>query len=419
MLQELPGRELGPGSAVGYEDALVNIVRMIDEIHVNVASSLRSVDPAEWDSLKSAAGLYTSHAWLLGDEADPAADVSYLLARDGGSALVGGLACYRPRVAGSERYNLRVLFGRDDVPRSRALVLAGARSGYRCDVPVSDRLTPADASMVRTRLLREAAARAGHDDRQAVLLYVPANAYSQLVADLGNRGAPVGGDATISLPGSSFAHWLDELHWKNRQSIRRELRAYEASGWRTEVVPLRTVMDDVVPLLAALQRKHGALGEPRALAQLLARQEQVFGERAIVFAGRRHGQLGAFALAYRHADVLHVRAAGLNYHLAPEPAYAYFNVVYYAPIAHAYATGAREVHLGVYSLRAKVLRGARLTSLWALPIGWAWPDGVAAGAARRIADTLRAEIGERSAEYFADAADPLLPELQPDLGRCG
>jgi hypothetical protein len=387
---------------------------MIGDIHVSVASSLRSVDPAEWDSLKSAAGLYTSHTWLFGDEGDPSADVSYLLARDGRGALIGGLPCYQPRVTGNSRYNLRVLFERDDVPRSRALVLAGTRSGYRCDVPVSDRLTLAEASMVRARLLGEAATRAGSDDRQAVLLYVPANAYSQLAADTGRRGAPVGCDATISLPGGSFADWLGELPSKKRQNIRRELNAYDVSGWHTEVVPLPAVIDEVVPLLGALQRKHAALEDPRALARLLARQEQVFGERAIVFAGRRHGHLGAFALGYRHADVLVMRAAGLNYDLAPEPAYAYFNVVYYAPIAHAYATGARAVHLGVGSFRHKVLRGARLTSLWALPIGWDWPDGIAAGAARRVTDGLRAEIGVRAAEYFADAADPLLPELQPD-----
>lgn len=385
---------------------------MIGEIHVDVASSLRSVEPAEWDALKSAAGFYTAHTWLLSDEADPSADVSYLVARDGSGALMGGLPCYRPRVAGNKRYNLRVLLGCDDVPRSRALVLAGARSGYRSDVPVSDRLTPADASGMRARLLREAAERAGRDDRQAVLLYVPANAYSQLAADVGSHGAPVGSDATISLPGGSFADWLGELPRKKRKNVRHEIKAYEAAGWRTEVVPLGAVIDDAVPLVAALQDKHGALGEPRALARLLARQAQAFGERAIAFVGRLHGQIGAFALAYRHGDVLEIRMAGLNYDLAPEAAYAYFNVMYYAPISHAYASGARAVHLGVSSLRAKVLRGARLTSLWALPIGWELPDGVAAEAVRRVTDELQAEIGGRAAEHFADEADPLLPELR-------
>jgi predicted N-acyltransferase len=385
---------------------------MIGEIHVDVASSLRSVEPAEWDALRSAAGFYTAHTWLLSDEADPSADVSYLIARDGNGALVGGLPYYRPRVAGNERYNLRALLERNDVPRSRALVLAGARSGYRCDVPVSDRLSPADASGVRTRLLREAAERAGRDDRQAVLLYVPANAYSQLAADVGSRGVPVDSDATISLPGGSFAEWLGELPKRKRKMIRHELKAYDASGWRTEVVPLGAVIDEVVPLVAALQDKHGALAEPRALARLLARQEQAFGERSIAFVGRLRGQIGAFALAYRHGDVLEMRMAGLNYDLAPEASYAFFNVTYYAPISHAYAIGARALHVGVSSLRAKVRRGARLTSLWALPIGWAWPDGAVAGAVRRVTDELRAEIGERAAEYFADESDPLLPELR-------
>jgi predicted N-acyltransferase len=387
------------------------MVGMIGDIHVNVASSLRSVDPVEWDSLASAAGLYTSHTWLLGDEADPSAEVSYLLARDNNRSLVGGLPCHRPRAAGSERYRLRVLLGRDDVPRSRELVLAGGRSGYRSDVPVSDRLSPADASVVRTSLLREAAALAARDDRQAVLLYVPADAYRQLAADVGG-GVPIGADATISLPGCSFADWLGEFPSKRRQRILSEIKAYDAAGWRTEAVPLRVVIDEVVPLLAALQRKHGVLAEPRALARLLARQEQVFGEDAIVFAGRRHGRLGAFALAYRHGHVLQVRAAGFDYDLEPRAAAAYFNVVYYAPIVHAYETSALAVHLGVDSLLAKVLRGARLTSLWALPIGWAWPEGVAAGAVRRVTEALRAEIGPQAARYFADASDPLLPELQ-------
>lgn len=390
---------------------------MTGAMRVDVASSLRSVDPAEWDGLQSAAGFYTSHTWLLGDEADPAAEVSYLTIRDGNGALIGALPCYRPRVTGNERYNLRALLGRADVPRSRALVLAGARSGYRCDVLVSDRLTPADASVVRTRLLREAAERAGRDDRQAVMLYLPANAYCQLAADVGGRGVPVGADATISLPGGSFADWLGELPRKKRWSIRREVEAYDASGWRTEVVPLGTVINEVVPLLAALQHKHGALGDPRALTRLLARQEQAFGERAIVFAGRRDGKLGAFTLVYRHADGLDIRMAGQDYDLAPEASYAYFNVMYYAPIRHAYATGAAAVHLGVGSLRAKVLRGARLTSLWALPIGWDWPDGVAAGAVQRVTDELRTEVGARAAEHFADDADPLLPDLRLDLAK--
>lgn len=386
---------------------------MIGGIHVNVASSMRSVDPAEWESLTSAAGLYTSHTWLLGDEADPSAGVSYLLARNSDSTLVGALPCYWPRVASSERYRLRVLFGRDDVPRSRELVLAGGRSGYRSDVPVSARLTPAEASVVRTRLLREAAARADRDDRQAVLLYVPANAYLQLAADVG-EGAPVSAEATIPLPGGSFADWLGELPKKRRNNVRHEIKVYDAAGWHTEVVPLRVIIDEVVPLLAALQKRYGALAVPRALAQTLARQEQAFGEDAIVFAGRQHGRLGAFALAYRYADVLHIRAAGFDYDLAPKAACAYFNVAYYAPIVHAYETSARAVHIGVDSLHAKVLRGARLTSLWALPIGWAWPEGVATGAIRRVTDALRAEIGPQAAQYFTDAADPLLPELRPD-----
>jgi hypothetical protein len=384
---------------------------MACDIRINVASSLRSVDAVEWDSLKSAAGLYTSHAWLLSNEADPSADVSYLIARDGSGALVGALPCYRPRVAGSEQYNLRLLLRRDDVPRSRALVIAGTRSGYRSDVPVSDHLAPADASMVRARLLREAVLSASRDDRQVVLLYVPGTADSRLVPEAGSGGTPIDCDATVSLPGDSFADWLSGLPSKNRYAVRRELKAYGAAGWHTEVVPLGAVIDEVVPLLAALQRKHGALAEPRALGRLLGRQEQAFGDQAIVFAGRREGRLGAFALGYQHADVLVMRAAGMDYELGPEPAYAYFNVVYYAPIVHAYQTGARLVHFGVDSLHAKVLRGARLTSLWAVPIGWAWPDGVSAEAARRAADKVRTEIGVRAACCFADSADPLLPWL--------
>ncbi|WP_347624773.1 hypothetical protein [Nonomuraea sp. B10E8] len=284
---------------------------------------------------------------------------------------------------------------------------------------MSDRLSPADASVVRTSLLREVAALAARDGRQAVLLYVPADACLQLAADVG-VGVPIGADATMSLPGCSFADWLGEFAPRRRRRIRHELKVYDAAGWRTEIVSLGAVIDEVVPLLAALQRKHGALAEPRALARLLARQEQVFGEDAIVFAGRRHGRLGAFALVYRHGHGLQVRATGFDYDLEPEAAYAYFNVVYYAPIAHAYETSARALHLGVDSLHAKVLRGARLTSLWALPIGWEWPEGVASGAVRRVTDALRAEIGPQVARYFTDASDPLLPELRPDpVSRIG
>ncbi|WP_225095341.1 GNAT family N-acetyltransferase [Streptomyces sp. CoH27] len=239
--------------------------------------------------------------------------------------------------------------------------------------------------------------------RPAVAQYVRATATDTVAALLGRTAVtvvPVGLNAVIRLPGTGFDDYLRALpgsRASRRRKIGYERRRFEAAGYHVGCEKLRDCWDELAPLLVQLQHKHGQSATTESTARLVVSQAEHLD--GIVFTCRRDGDLLGFSLVYPWHDALHVRMAGFDYP-RPAGAFEYFNLTTYLPIGHAYRHGLREVHLGVESYRAKLLRGAVLAPTITLlgPGAVNDPDGLRAAAWRRAA-TWENEIHDTTGAF--------------------
>ncbi|MFJ8387843.1 GNAT family N-acetyltransferase [Streptomyces sp. NPDC094438] len=172
-------------------------------------------------------------------------------------------------------------------------------------------------------------------------------------------------DAGIPLPGSTFDDYLAGLPSKRRVTIRRQRRAFAEAGYELRTLRLSECADAAGALAAQLQARHGHPADPAFMAGLLHDRADGMADTGTVLAAYTGGQMVAFSLFYRHADTVWLRSTGYDY-ARLRGAHEYFNLVYYLPIDHAYAHGATALHLGMESLRAKTLRGAVTSPLWAI-----------------------------------------------------
>lgn len=122
----------------------------------------------------------------------------------------------------------------------------------------------------------------------------------------------------------------------------------------------------MVPLLAALQARYGALDSPRIIQRRLAEQAEVLDERAICFLCRNNSATVGFSLFYEWEDELYARVVGFDYEALPEDSRAYFSVLFYEPIRFATGTKIRAIHYGRGTAEAKVRRGASLEPRWSV-----------------------------------------------------
>lgn len=59
-----------------------------------IIAAITRVPAADWDRLAAPAGLYLSHRWLAGEEADPTATAAYALVRDEDGTLLAAAPLY-------------------------------------------------------------------------------------------------------------------------------------------------------------------------------------------------------------------------------------------------------------------------------------------------------------------------------------
>jgi predicted N-acyltransferase len=97
--------------------------------------------------------------------------------------------------------------------------------------------------------------------------------------------------------------------------------------------------------------------------------------------------LVGFALAFPHEDTLYMRAVGFSYEDLQHRA-EYFSLTYYLPVMWAARHGLTTIHLGTQALEPKIKRGAILSPLWHIPIGWSWNDTAV------VAEENRAKMSE-------------------------
>ncbi|WP_411149471.1 GNAT family N-acetyltransferase [Streptomyces sp. A30] len=329
----------------------------------HITSTLREVPAHDWDRLARSAGLYLSHRWLLGEESDPTATASYALVHDGDGTLLAAAPLYLVHSEPNDFYDPDLLeLSGPPGPR----VLAGARRGYH-NAPLTDPGLSPERRTACLALLRDCACtHAERHDTTHWWPYLTQTAAEQLGA-VYDEAAPqrMEDDAAIPLPGGSFEDYLASLPSKRRVAVRHERAAFRDAGLSIRHLLLGDCFREAGQLLAALQSAHGHTADDAGLmTRLLGRQAEAMGEQARVTAAYDGQRMAAFSLYYHFGGTTWLRAVGTDPSCSAP--FAYFNLTYYLPIEAAYQEGTTTLHAGMKAIRAKQLRGAEVTGLFAL-----------------------------------------------------
>jgi predicted N-acyltransferase len=328
---------------------------------VETLRSIHEVEAGAWNEMVGPDDFYQSHEWLAAVERDRSATPRYLVAFAGGQP-VGALPVYQVAREGTAAYQPARF--RDLLDVRGDYHVAGTRRCYRSDFTLAQRL-PADIrDQVAGALVRAALAQADENGMAGLgLFYLPTAALRRIGRVVPVTAAFDSAETVISGIGDGIDAYLGRLSSRRRGKMRREIRTFAATGWRTDVTRLGDCVAEVAALVSRVEQRHGH-GTPDALLRRVFRwQVQAADSRAVVFACRDGaGELVACTVNYAWRDTLYSRAFGVDY-ARTKGSFAYFNLVIYQAIEYAAAHGLNRLHLGLASL-AKVERGAVASPLW-------------------------------------------------------
>ena len=358
-------------------------------LRVVLADSLGAIDRASFEELSAGRSLMVSWPYLLAVEEDPSLDARYLLAVEGDSRLVGVLPCYlwdgHP-VPAMDTYDPAemgggwLLGGRSRGAEWRPTLFIGTRSGYVNEWLAHPREGDTAASVLRPMLQAAVRLARHHGCASWAAMWLTSKAASQLTEALGPTAHLMLGAGSASLDAGfpDFETYLASLSFSRRHAVRRERARFAASGLRVTEARLSECCEDLARLAAPLQARYGHRHSALELEEEFSCQARQLDHCSWVLICRRGERPVGFTLFYRWGDTLYGRAAGFDYQEVAGTA-AYFNLAFYLPLEHAIRTGARELHLGLASWQAKVVRGARLEPSWLWitpPRRWrsSWPE---------------------------------------------
>lgn len=250
--------------------------------------------------------------------------------------------------------------------------------------------------------------------RSVALLYVgepEAADIDRSASPAGYTSTLLGAEGVLELPDTSWEGYLAGLSKRRRYQARKELRNYEAAGFRTVV---RTgpdaINDDLVALQVAHRLKYGLPGgEDRVRRDLTAVRDEL-GESCVVFTAERDGRIGSFTLYLRTRDALFARTGGT----APDAKGCYFAVDYHETARWAVENGIRRIHYGMAAYEAKVTRGCELRPRW----GWFAFGGAQADTYRQVL-ALQSQSIERQLELVGAPATPVPSRTFPVTANHG
>jgi hypothetical protein len=174
---------------------------------------------------------------------------------------------------------------------------------------------------------------------------------------------PIALRANLTLPGRAFPDYVAALGPQARRELRKIRRTLRTAGVEARSIPLADATDAQLERLVELRMCHRAkygrrpdeAGERSQLTTLRAR----FADRCTVHAAVADERIVGFCLYLDTGTVRHAWMTGTDY-ADPRSRGTYFEVNYYAPIEHAYATGGVELSFSYGAEQIKSTRGARL-----------------------------------------------------------
>lgn len=352
---------------------------------VSWLDSLADVPPPLWDRLARDGGFYLSHAWLSLQESDPDSNRQYAVATTDEGKLLGGVPVDFVEQESNDFYRLSAVLPDGCAEPDAPLVVLGGHGGYRSGFVLDPLMDGELRAMAARSMIDEIVSTSRSAGRLALFFYLQQQ-FLELIVGVRGAHEPLLArhDATLELAGHTWDDYLAALSGGRRTKIRREVRRFDAAGFRVTVGDLTPWLDEAGSLLANVQHRYGHEADAPDMSEMLGEQIRDVGEHIAFLCADDQGLVG-FALGFPFGDTLSLRAGGFAYERLRHAA-EYFNMAFYLPIRWAYEHDIRSLHLGIESLEAKTLRGAALSPLWVTPVGWSWPDS----AAIRAANDLRA-----------------------------
>ena len=312
------------------------------------------------DDMWAAGRPHATRARLTDLERDPRFDTLFALVRCHGDPVLA-LSAYSPRLSQwtDPAYDVASVLDLAAGADATDFCLLGGRADLRCEAlranGADERLADG-AARLAIRAAQDAAAEAG---RRCALLYVDDGLLHRAAVSAGVvSSAIVGHRYVIADIGTDLAGYLRQLGASRRSLVRRDLRRLGDTGLQADMCAWADVLDEAVPLIAAVKAGHRQPDLPALIRYRLTRRSADPDVECVAFAIWQDGRLTAVTIGWVYGSVLELYEVGLPGEPAQDRGLRYLEVMFYAPLRYMWSRGLRTLDLALESGHPKTLRGA-------------------------------------------------------------
>lgn len=337
-----------------------------DGIQVMIQPGIGSLRQDTWDAMVSPGNFFHSYAWLLSLE--EILGPQRVITASRGGILLGGLPVWDADHGRSGLFRLPDLFPGLPGPWTERFLWLGA---YRSACNGLDVCPGPERRLILSELFSAAADMARDEGMAGVIMPYMPRAYAEELSAV-HTGARVlmhSAEASMDVPTDGYAEVLQRLDGRHRRKFRAELRRFRQAGTTIEWQPVSESLHEPIAALITMNRAKYGSDEDAGWMRTVLRAQQKSGVLKSAIAGicRRGSRPIGVLLGYTRGRHFYARYAGFD-DTAPDPAFEYFVLIYYAAVDYAAACGFRVYHLSTSALEAKVRRGARLSPLAAVMV---------------------------------------------------
>lgn len=334
-----------------------------------IVSSVADLSRSEWNGLCSGRP-HASYGWLrtVAESAVEPPDYRFFLVRDGGK-LVGAAACYRLRGGMGDGFERR-LFGRV-APVARtvglgfgpALVCGFGAAHGGTGILIAQELGAEQRHDVRHRLIT-ALERDAEEHEQSLIFnnVLETESWQALLHERGYARTMTTPSVVVRMNWLHFEGYLAYVRAGSRnagRSITKEMGRCAASGTVIRQARLGgEATKGAYELLDAHCRYKNNEAFPFG-SNFLAALQAHCGDESELYLAIVDGRLAAVTVTLSDTATLWNAFVGMDRALCADN-FAYFNVVFYAPLREAARAGIQEMVLGPGAYEAKLVRGGRL-----------------------------------------------------------
>ncbi|MFE2970156.1 GNAT family N-acetyltransferase [Streptomyces sp. NPDC059340] len=351
--------------------------------------SVSAADVTDWMTVSTGCSLYSSADWIRHADLMDDGSAGHLVLYEGGQ-LVSALPTYTFERKRPFYYDVDAVLGLSDRgSTTAALSVAGTRLGYTSEFLTGGLTGSARKSRAARTLLDAFRDRCRERGEAGAMLYLTDDSLDLVLTELEPEDHVVllDGSVDLTVPAGGLEGYRAVVGKSRWKQFRHEMRRFEDEGCELRILSMGTHLEEMGGLAFQVSRRYGHDMTLQAEIDKLRDQAERLSD-CIVMAAFREGEMVGFTQFFLSGKTMYARGHGVAEEYGRK-ASIYFNLTYYAAIRWAAAHGYERIDLGPDSFDAKVIRGGRLHSLWALVIAPDWSDAEARTVREREEALLR------------------------------